>query len=139
MNRLLPRTSEVRLVGPILAGVTALLLSACAISPEIQAKMDEFDRTIPTCSNATACQTKWAAARDWTVANSSFSIRGNSDTRIFATGTLISQGGIGVVVNRVQTSDGYQIVVDMECFSAYSCPGIWDSKIDFNRTLNNVR
>ena len=139
MNRLLLRKREVRLVGSVLAGVTALLLSACAISPEIQAKMDEFERTIPTCSDATACQEKWAAARSWTVANSSFGIRGNSDTRIFATNTIISQSGIGVVVNRVQTSDGFQIVVDMECFSAYSCPGIWDSKIDFNRTLNNVR
>ncbi len=117
----------------------ATLIPSCAISPETQAKMDEFARTIPSCSSAAECERKWAAARQWTVQNSDFMIQGESDTRIYASSNIISQSGIGVVVNRVTTNSGdYQIVADLECFSAYTCPEILDLKIDFNRTVNNT-
>ena len=54
-----------------------------------------------------------------------------------ATSNIVSQGGLGAVVDLIETENGYQILVDLECFSAYGCPDIWDSKIDFNRTVNN--
>lgn len=115
----------------------AVFLTACAVNPETQAKMDEFARTIPTCNSDTDCERKWAAARRWTVENSDFSIRGESDTRINASSNIISQTGIGVEVNRVAIGNNlYQIVAELECFSAYSCPELWDMKLDFNRTLN---
>lgn len=99
--------------------------------------MDEFARTIPSCASDAECDRKWAIARQWTQNNSDFNIRGESDTRINASSNIISQSGIGVVVTKVGSgADRFQIVADLECFSAYSCPELWDMKVDFNRTVN---
>ena len=123
----------------MLSALAALLLVSCAVSPETQAKMDEYASTIPSCFSDDECDRKWAAARTWTLENSDFNIRGESDTRINATSNIISQSGIGVVVTKVADgSNGFQIIADLECFSAYSCPEIWDLKIDFNQTLNGI-
>lgn len=127
-----------RILNYFSAGLTVLLLSSCAISPAIQAKMDEYNRTIPTCSSESDCQTKWLAARAWVVANSDFAIRAESEQRIMATSNIISMSGLGVVVDRVAANGSYQITVNVECFSAYGCPDIWDTMLDFNRTLNEA-
>lgn len=119
--------------------VTGLLLSSCAVSPEIQAKIEEFDRTIPNCTNASDCNAKWSAARDWVEENSSFVIQGDSETRIFASSTLTTQSGMGVIVYRESAGSVSSIVVDIECFSAYGCPTLWDKKIEFNQTINGAR
>ena len=87
----------------MLAAVAVLVLASCAVSPEIQAKMDEYARTIPTCSSDADCARKWDVARTWTMQNSDFTIRGASDTRINASSNIISQAGIGVVVTKVAT------------------------------------
>lgn len=115
-------------------------LSSCAVSPETQSKMDEFARTIPSCSSDAECSRKWAAARAWIVGNSDYPIQGDSDTRIYASNALNTMSGVGVIVDRVAISGGgYQIVADMECFSAYNCPDLWDRMVDFNRTVNGAR
>ena len=122
-----------------LSVLAAFIATSCAINPETQAKMDEYARTIPTCMNDTECDRMWAWARTWTLQNSDFSIRGESDTRISASSNLISQSGTGVTVNKVANgSAGSQLVVDLECFSAYSCPDIWDLKVDFNKTISGI-
>jgi hypothetical protein len=121
----------------IAAALLSAVVASCAVSPETQAKMDEFARTIPSCSNTAQCERKWASARRWTVQNSDFNIRGESDIRINANSNIISQSGIGVVVSRVASpAGGFEIIAALECFSAYTCPEIWDLKLDFNRTVN---
>ncbi|GIT64132.1 MAG: hypothetical protein Ct9H300mP22_5320 [Gammaproteobacteria bacterium] len=70
------------------------------------------------------------------VANSDFAIRSESESRIMATSNIVSQGGLGATVDRASNENGYQILVDLECFSAYGCPNILDSMLDFNRTVN---
>jgi len=127
--------SEVKMYTAGVLVIFLISLSSCAVSPEIQAKMDEFDRTVPSCSSASDCTAKWAAARAWTVENSDFIIQGESDSRIFASNTYVSQSGIGVVVLRVND----QILVDLECFSAYSCPEMLDMSLDFNRVVGSAR
>ena len=123
----------------IITALCSVLLASCAANPETQAKMDEFARTIPSCTTDSDCGIKWAAARRWTQENSDFSIRGESDTRINASSNVISQSGIGVIVTKVTSgSDRFQIIADLECFSAYSCPELWDMKVDFNRTVNST-
>ncbi|PCJ24995.1 MAG: hypothetical protein COA96_08360 [SAR86 cluster bacterium] len=123
---------------------SALLLigvSYCAVSPVTQAKMDEFARTIPSCSSDNDCSVKWAAARSWIEQSSDYPIQGDSDTRIYASNMIISHSGVGVVVNLVAAngSGNYQIVADMECFSANNCPELWDKMVDFNRTVNRAQ
>ena len=119
-----------------LACLCLALLGACAVSPETQARMDEYDRTIPSCASESDCSRKWETARAWAAENSDFGIRGESDTRIMATSNIVSTGGIGVVVNREAAASGYQLLVDVECFSAYGCPDVWELKVDFNRAVN---
>jgi len=112
-------------------------LFACAVSPETQAKMDEFARTIPSCTSATECQAKWNMANAWVVANSDFGIRSASDSRIVSTTNRASDSGIGIIVERVPEANGrFQILVEMECLSAYGCPELWDNMLDFNRSVN---
>ena len=123
----------------ILPTLAVLLLASCAVSPETQARMDEYARTIPSCSGDAECERKWAIARTWTQQNSDFNIHGESNTRINANSNIISQSGIGVIVSRVANgSDGFQIIADLECFSAYTCPELWDLKVDFNQTVNGT-
>ena len=101
--------------------------------------MDEYNRTIPVCSSDSDCRSKWSAARAWVVENSDFGIRAEGDDRIMATSNIVSTSGLGVVVDRIEVGGGYQILVDLECFSAYGCPDIWDSMLDFNRRVNAAR
>jgi hypothetical protein len=119
---------------------TALSISACAVSAATQALMDEYERTIPSCASDQDCQPKWTAARAWVVQNSDFAIRGESDTRIMATSNIISQSGMGVTVNKI-TADagGYQITVTVECFSAYGCPNLRESMVEFNQAVNTAQ
>ena len=100
---------------------------------------DEYNRTIPVCSSDSDCRSKWSAARAWVVENSDFGIRAEGDDRIMATSNIVSTSGLGVVVDRIEVGGGYQILVDLECFSAYGCPDIWNSMLDFNRRVNAAR
>ncbi len=126
-----------RLMQACLLALLVTGIASCAVSPEVQAKIDEYARTIPTCNSELDCQLKWTAARAWTVENSDFPLRTVSEDRIFASNTIISTSGMGVIVDKVALDGGgYQFTVDLECFSAYGCPNIWDSKISFNQALN---
>lgn len=124
---------------PKLLSILGLMsaLAGCAISPETQAKIDAFSQSIPSCNGASQCQTKWQVARNWAIENSDFPILTESEDRVMATSTLRGMSGVGVTVNRVAQGSGYQLVVDVECFSAYGCPDLWDLKLDFNRVVNN--
>ena len=85
----------------MLSTVGTLLLVSCAVSPETQAKMDEYTRTIPSCLGDAECPSKWVVARTWTLQNSDFNTRGESDIRINASSKIISQSAIGVTVTKV--------------------------------------
>ena len=134
----LPMHSNLRT--PFLITAAAALLLSCGTSAERQARLDEFNRTIPTCSNAAECTAKWNAAREWVVANADFELRSNSDTRIDTLNADSTRSGTSIQVDRVAVGDGsYQIVVDVECFAAYGCPNELDKAIEFNRVIGAVR
>jgi hypothetical protein len=123
----------------MLSALAVLLLVSCAVSPEIQAKMDEYARTITSCLSDVECANKGAVARTWTLQNSDFNIRGESDIRINASSNILSQSDIGVTVTKIaDDSGGFQLVADLECFSTNSRPEIWDLKVDFNKTINGT-
>lgn len=117
----------------------SVVLASCAIAPETQAKMDEYQRTVPICDDASDCQSKWSQALAWVRANSDFGIRSASDIRIVSTTNLISDSGIGMVVERIPASNNTsRITIKMDCLSAYGCPQLWDKMLDFNRTVNGI-
>ena len=56
------------------------------------------------------------------------------------TGNIISQSGMGVTVDRIGAdAGGYQITVTVECFSAYGCPNLWQSMVEFNQAVNTAQ
>jgi len=114
----------------------ALLLGACGVSPATQAKTDRYNRTIPSCSSAASCQAQWSRARSWVLQTSDYPIYNESETRIRATSTLSTTSGVGVVVTREGSSNQWRILVDIQCFSAGGCGDVWDTKLDFNRAVN---
>ncbi len=115
----------------------ALALAACGVSEEYQARLAEFERTIPVCAGEAECAAKWSAAREWVVANADFSLRTDSDTRIDTLNADSTRSGTAVQVDRVESPDGgFRILVDVECFAAYGCPSELDMRLDFNRTVN---
>lgn len=119
--------------------ICSIVLTACAVSPETQAKMDEYARTIPTCASTAACQSKWNMARAWVEANGDFGVRSATDERIVSTTNISSDSGIGITVKREPAANGeFHITIDMQCLVAYGCPQIWDMMIDFNRTVNTA-
>ncbi len=124
-----------RIREPLLPLFLILLLAGCAASPELLAKMEEYDRTVPVCQSSQDCESKWQAAREWAIENADFPVLTEGDLRIMASSTLIGMSGIGVVVNRDGTGAGSRILVDVECFSAYGCPDIWELKLQFNRAV----
>ncbi|MEQ8953420.1 MAG: hypothetical protein RL120_04740 [Gammaproteobacteria bacterium] len=118
---------------------TILLLSGCS-SADRQARLDEFNRTIPTCRGVGECTAKWNAARAWVVANADFELRSNTDSRIDTLNSDSTRAGTAIQVDRVPVGDGsFQIVVDVECFAAYGCPNELDMAIEFNRAINATR
>lgn len=120
---------------PLFSLFLILLLAACAASPELLAKMEEYDRTVPICLSSQDCELKWQTAREWAIGNSDFPVLTEGELRIMASSTLIGMSGIGVIVNRDGTGTGSRILVDIECFSAYGCPDIWDLKLQFNQAI----
>ena len=133
MNRMSPRMLALPAIGTLVG-----LLSACAVSPETQALMDEYESTTPTCNSQQDCDAKWSAARSWAIENADFPIYTESATRIRATSTQTTSSGVGIVVTREGSANQYRFYVDVECFTAYGCPGLWESKVDFNRHLNGI-
>ena len=123
--------------GLLSVAVLASLMTACAVSPETQALIDQYESTIPSCTTQIDCETKWANARNWVRANSDFPIYTESATRIRATSTLTTSAGVGVVVTREGSGNQYRFLVDVECFNAFGCPNVWQTKLDFNRALND--
>ena len=114
------------------------LAASCAVSPETQAKIDAYNSSIPSCSSNPDCDAKWQIARSWALEHADFPILTESDERIMASSTLLSMSGVGVVVTKqaiADNPDNYQLLVDIECFSAYGCPNSWDLKLEFNRTV----
>ena len=119
----------------LILGALTAVLAGCAVSPETRARQEEYARTIPTCDSDSECEAMWQAARSWAVANSDFPIFSESETRIRATSTLTTNAGMGVVVHRTPTDNGYEFTVEMECFTAYGCGDVWEPMLDFNRVV----
>jgi hypothetical protein len=129
------RTTLKRCLG-LLVLFGTLTLTACGVSPETQAKINEYRRTVPSCSSQAECQTKWARARDWAVQNADYPIYSESETRIRASSTMTTTSGTGIVVTREGSGNQWRFFVDIECFSAGGCGDVWDTRLDFNRVVN---
>lgn len=114
-----------------------LLLGGCGVSAATQAKIDEYNRTIPSCSGQNDCAAKWAVARTWVLQNADFPLLADNENVIETREPREqSQSGTSAKVERIAVGDGrYELRLSTGCHAAYGCPNQWDLGIDFNRRV----
>lgn len=124
---------------PILVLATSLLFSACAASPERQALINEYNRTIPTCQTDAECKAKWDAAQVWVVRNSGYRIQTATDVLIQTFGPLGESMALAMVVLKEPTGDGYRITISTNCANIFGCrPDAWGAAVQFNRDIGAI-
>jgi hypothetical protein len=119
------------------AALAALMVSACATDPNIEAKRAEIQATIPTCTQAKECEVKWAAARDWVLANSGMKIQNITDGYI-ETYAVVDYSPVlaAQVVKKVLANGSYRIEAKIWCGNPLGCSvSPTDALLDFNRTV----
>ena len=117
-------------------------LTSCAgVSPEMQAVMDEYRRTIPTCTEGAECERLWGAAQVWVTQNAGYRIQTATDTVIETFGPLGSSTSLAARVVREYTGpEQYRIVITMGCANIFGCtPEPWGTSLAFNRHINSLK
>ena len=118
--------------------ISALSLSACGVSEETQALIDEYNRTIPTCEGEVDCAVKWATAREWVLNTPSYRIRTDNEERIDTFRGDMQRAGTALqVVREPLGGDRYRILVEIDCYATRGCLPEWETKIEFNRIIGN--
>lgn len=130
-----PRTMLLALVSLATAGCAAWT------PQQLAANRSEFQRTVPTCTNALQCEHEWAAARNWVAGNCGMKIKNVTANRIEtyypAANTYVSANLACRVSKDPLPSGGYALHIAVGCPSAYRCyPEKWKSVLAFNRTVS---
>lgn len=117
--------------------IVTCLLSACASSPERQAKLAELQRTIPTCVGAEDCNAKWEAAQLWVVKNAGWKIQNQSNVLIETYNAINGSTSIAVRVTKEPMGGGkYKFLVKVWCDNVFGChPDSLDAALRFNREI----
>jgi len=124
----------------IIISAIALFLQSCATSPERLAQMDEFNRTIPTCSTEQDCLVKWQAAQVWVTRNSGYRVQIANDVLIQTYGPSGESMALAMSVVKEPTGgSGYRIIVSTSCANIFGCrPNAWESALQFNREISAI-
>lgn len=125
-----------------LLAAALLLLSGCATQiAQRAARMEELNRTIPTCFSDRECELKWSAARSWILANAGMKLQHlTSDFLETYNPPTQSSTALAVrVVKEPMSSGGYRLVVRTWCNNFIGCfPNVMDAALHFNATVNAV-
>lgn len=118
-------------------------LSGCAVqqNPETQAKINEIQRTIPTCTDEKECNVMWEAAQLWVVKNAGYKIQTATTVLIQTFNATGSKVELAAQITKEPQGGGrYQFVAKVGCDNMFGCkPNRLDALLDFNRTLNAVQ
>lgn len=123
----------------LLTVFAAVLIAGCATgsSPQVNAKRQQFEATIPTCSGEADCSAKWDAAQLWVVKNSGYKIQTATNVLIETYGSVGSSTDLAVRVTKEPLGGGaYKFVVYVYCGNIFGCfPDPWDTALAFNREI----
>lgn len=126
-----------------IVALAAAGLSGCAAlqNPAAQAKRDEIQRTIPTCTSERECTAKWEAAQLWVVKNAGYKIQTATTVLIQTFNATRSSVYLAAQITKEPLGGGkYQFIANVWCDNIFGCrPDRMDALLDFNRTLNAVR
>lgn len=118
--------------------ITLLFLAGCANSYEQQAKVAQFNATIPQCETENQCRVMWEMAQIWVNNNSGYKIQMFTDSVIETFNS--NNTDLAVTVNKIPIGSGrYEFRVKTWCGNFLGCfPNSWDAAIDFNRSVSSV-
>ena len=118
-------------------------LSGCAVQqdPAVQAKLNEIERTIPTCTGEKECNAKWETAQLWVVKNAGYKIQTATSVLIQTFNATGSRPSLAAEITKEPQGGGrYQFHAKVWCDNIFGCsPNRLDALLDFNRTLNAVQ
>ena len=122
----------------------AAFAAGCATQqydPATQAKLNEIQRTIPTCSGDKECNAKWETAQLWVVKNAGYKIQNATNVLIQTYNATGSRVDIAAQITKEPLGGGrYQFIANIWCDNIFGCrPNRLDALMDFNRTLNAVQ
>lgn len=121
------------------AAFAAMTLTGCATTNAAhQARVAQFQSTIPTCTGEEDCRAKWEAAQVWVAQHSDLKIQ-------TATNVLIETYGGGQydptlsmrVLKEPQGGGSYRIVFSGGCNNMFGCvPDKWETGAAFNQAVS---
>jgi hypothetical protein len=123
--------------------LSVIALSGCAVQqdPAVQAKINEIQNTIPTCSSEKECNAKWEMAQLWVVKNAGYKIQTATSVLIQTFNASGSRVELAAQITKEPLGGGrYQFIANVWCDNIFGCrPNRLDALLDFNRTLNAVQ
>jgi hypothetical protein len=118
-----------------------LLLAGCVVRvpAHVQAQRSQFVSTVPTCATDRECELKWAAARNWVLANSETKFQHLTSDFMETYNALNTASPSFRVVKQPLPTSGYQILVTVGCRNPFGCiPDPWALALWFNQHVNAV-
>lgn len=133
---MLTRRSAVLVMLTGLAGCAGGFVS----KEEREAKQAEFKSTIPTCASAKECEVKWAAARQWVLANSGMKLQTVTPDFMQTYNPPSDSLELSASVQKIPAADGsYKIGIGLACGNAFGCRlSPFDAAIDFNKFVTRA-
>ncbi len=121
--------------------IIVVLLNGCATTQgkKASAQMNEFKRSIPTCSGAADCQAKWEAAQFWVVKNSPMKLQTATNVIIQTYNSPKNSRKLAATVTKEPLGNGkYRILINAWCDNwMWPCtPKKMDAQIHFNKYIN---
>lgn len=124
------------------AAAIAVLFSlyGCATTVD-PAKVELFEKTIPTCEAGPSCDIKWAAARTFILNNSKIRFQLVSNDYMVTYNPPQSSTDLAFSANKEPIGNNfYSIRVNAWCDNPYLCvPNAIDTMLSFNRAVGSVK
>jgi len=130
-------TGRARLVAlPLL-----LILSGCADSPQLVAKEEQIEKTMPVCVAGPDCDAKWHAARIWVYNHAGFYVRtANSNLIDTYFASENDERPVMTVTKEPIGNNEYKIELTIRCTNFFGCvPNQYNEALAFNQTIGAVK
>lgn len=125
------------------ASLAVVTLAGCgtAPNPATTYRLQDVERTRPTCSTPDECQQKWEVAQLWVVKNADYKIQTATSVLIQTFNPRRSSSAIAAQVTKEPLGGGrYRFVAKVWCDNMFGCkPDEVSAVLDFNGTVNAVK
>lgn len=124
-----------------LVGLGLVGCAAPASDPALQAKRDEFKRTIPKCSSEKECTAMWEMAQLWIVKNAGYKLQTTTSVLLETYNSVDASTAMAARVTKEPLGGGaYEFKANVWCANWLGCElDPLTALLDFNRTVGAVK